>query len=300
MYPTQNQPLLQVAQSIAQEFSSLPSVRAVVLGGSQSAGTFDPDSDIDLYIYLDDFSADDALLLAARTRLITRRAAYAELDNRLWEPGDEWVEAESGIHVDAMYRTVGWIEGELARVLFQHQAALGYSTSTWHNVRTSHALFDRDGWWARLHSEAQQPYPAALAQAIIAKNYPVLRRMISSYTHQIELAVKRADRVSIQHRITALLASYFDILFALNQATHPGEKRLLVASRQLALRPAQMEVQVEAVVAAAGAPLTEVMPWLHLLLDGLDALLTEQDALSTEAKLAANLAAGRPEPECGE
>jgi hypothetical protein len=55
----------------------------------------------------------------------------------------------------------------------------------------------------------------------------VLRRNHSSYRHQIEVALNRGDLVSAQHRVTAFLASFFDVWFALDRKPHPGEKRLL-------------------------------------------------------------------------
>jgi hypothetical protein len=114
-------------------------------------------------------------------------------------------------------------------VLIRHEAALGYSTCFWHNVRHSEAIFDPRGWYRALQVRAQAPYPEGLRQAIVKKNHAVLRTMQSSYREQIALAPMGNDVVSVQHRMTALLASFFDIWFALRRQPHPGEKRLLDA-----------------------------------------------------------------------
>ena len=98
---------------------------------------------------------------------------------------------------------------------------------------TSASLYDDKGWFKELQSKANQPYPESLKAAIIAKNYPILRRTISSYTHQLQKAINRKDSVSIIHRTAALLASYFDIVFAINSVPHPGEKRLLEMVKKL-------------------------------------------------------------------
>jgi catechol 2,3-dioxygenase-like lactoylglutathione lyase family enzyme len=88
-------------------------------------------------------------------------------------------------------------------------------------------IVDPRGWYATLQQRARVPYPEGLRRAIVQKNLPILRHNRSSYRVQIARALERNDLVSRQHRIAALLASVFDIVFALERMPHPGEKRLL-------------------------------------------------------------------------
>lgn len=253
---------MNVAQRIARRFASLPEVEAVALAGSRIVEFADGDSDVDLYVYVtEDIPLDVRSEIAAGS-------PRAEIGNATWEPGDEWIDGETGVAVDVMYRHVGWIEEQLDRVLVRHEASVGYSTCFWYNVLHSDALFDRAGWFAELQKRARQPYPVELHRAIVAKNYPLLRRNQSSYVHQIELAVKRNDPVSINHRVAALLASYFDVLFAMNELPHPGEKRLLQHAARCAKTPKEMERQVREVVAAIGDG--DVVARIHELVDGLE------------------------------
>jgi len=266
-------PLL-LAHSIAQRYARLPQVEAVALAGSQASRTSDPGSDLDLYVY---HRAE--IPVAVRASIATSGAEHAEVDNRFWEPGDEWIDAETGIHVDVMFRTVAWIEGQLDRVLRRHEASVGYSTCLWHNVLSSQVLVDREGWFQALQQDADRPYPEELVRAIVAKNHPILRRSASSYRYQLEGAVARNDVVSVNHRVAALLASYFDILFAINRLPHPGEKRLVeIALVQCDKLPEGMDRQVRELIAAVSRGGRGVVEKAEALIDGLDGLLRAEDA----------------------
>jgi hypothetical protein len=267
-------PKQEPAQSIAESFAALPEVEAIAQAGSLTSGNADGESDIDLYIY-----TTREIPVSVRSRLIELRAAHAELDNRFWEPGDEWVEAASGVTIDVMYRDPAWIEQQLERVVMQHQASVGYTTCLWHNVRYSVPLFDRGGWFDRLQKLASRSYPEELRQAIVAKNHPILRDSISSYLHQLEKAVRRGDLVSANHRVAALLASYFDILFAVNRTTNPGEKRLLKLAARCDKTPPRMVEQVEALLQAACSPDDQLVQCADELVDGLDDLLAAEGLL---------------------
>ncbi len=174
---------LELARRLAARFGEHAAVTAVALTGSASSGTADARSDIDLYVYL---SAD--LPVGTRKAIAAPYDDDAEFDNRFWGTADSWHDAATGIRVEGLYWSVGWIEEQIDRVLRRCEPSIGYSTAFWYSVRNGRVLFDRDGWLERLQAEAQQPYPEQLRRAIIAHNYPILRRMSSSYVQQIELA----------------------------------------------------------------------------------------------------------------
>ena len=266
------------ATLVAAAFAKLPAVIAVALAGSGVAGTADEQSDLDLYVY-----AEEPVAMADRIAIATRFAIRREVGNDFWEPGDEWIDAQTGRHVDVMYRTPDWIEEQLERVLVRHEASVGYSTCFWHNVLHSTALFDRSGWYRDLQAAAARPYPKPLRRTIIAKNHPILRQTLSSYLAQIERAVRRGDSVSIQHRVTALLASYFDILFAVNELPHPGEKRLVqIAATRCARTPLDMEIHINALLETAARLTTPaIVGHIDALLDSFDAFLVEEELLPT-------------------
>lgn len=275
MTEQKNSQLYQVAEHIASRYSQLPQVEAVAIAGSQTFNTADQQSDIDLYIYVR-----AEIPVDLRASIANRSATRVEVNNQFWEAGDEWVDADLQISVDAMFRKVSWIEAQLDRVLVQHQASVGYSTCFWHNVLSSRALYDRQGWFDQLQQLAKQPYPQALKQAIIAKNYPILQQTISSYLHQLQLAATRHDLVGINHRIAALLASYFDILFALNELPHPGEKRLVaIATEQCPKKPVAMSQQVNGLIKTIGQDPSLMLRQAEELVTGLTQLLKREGYL---------------------
>jgi len=257
-----------VAARIAAAFALDPAVIAIAWAGSWTTGFAAARSDIDLYVY-----AENEMSLPLRTDIARRFAgpeSEIELDNRFWEPGDEWRDAASGIWIDVMYRTPDWVEDQLARVLDRHEASTGYSTSFWHNVRTSRSLFDCEGWFASLQSSAARPYPEELRTAIIAKNQPILGAIHSSYRSQIVAAMARDDMVAVNHGVSAFLASAFDVIFALNRVPHPGEKRMVEqAEARCPLRPALLRDQVLAILE----------PVESTIISGLDALVADLDRL---------------------
>jgi hypothetical protein len=262
-----------LARELARRFQEFPAVEAVAWGGSQAAAGGDGLSDIDLYI-----CTTATIPLAAREALVAETgSSRADLNLQLWDLGDEWYDADTGLEVDVIYWESAWIESQLDRVWRQHQASLGYTTCFWYTIYHSQALYDRRGWFANLQRQSERPYPETLRQAIIAKNHAALRRVIPSYVHQIEKACHRNDPVSLNHRVAALLASYFDVIFALNRVLHPGEKRLIEwAQAHCEQLPMEMAEQITALLQAACSLNGNVLQRVNALLDNLDDLLRQE------------------------
>lgn len=282
-----NSPHERLLHELTQRFQTFPSVEAIAVSGSLASGRADATSDIDLYVYTPTVPP-----LSVREAIVAEMgASRADLNLQFWDLGDEWFDAATGIEIDVMYWTPAWIESQIDRVLRQHQASLGYTTCFWRTVRHARILFDRHGWFHNLQQQCEQEYPEALRQAIIAKNHAVLRRVIPGYAHQIEKAAQRNDLVSINHRVAALLASYFDVIFALNRVLHPGEKRLMQWVRATCPRlPAYMDEQVESLMIASCSLRGNVVIQVRKLLDNLDELLDQEGfdpATSAPLKLSA-------------
>lgn len=273
-----------LVQRVAAAYAALPGVVAVALGGSRVDAEPDARSDIDLYVF-----AEPPPSLADRAS-VAAAGIGVELDNRFWETEDGWTDAATGLDVDVIFRSPSWTEGELDRVLVRHQASTGYSTCVWHNVRHARPLADPTGWFGRLQAIANQPYPEPLRRAIIAKNHPILRDARNAYRKQIAVALARGDAVSVNHRVAALLASYFDVLFAVNRQTHPGEKRLVaLAEARCPMRPPEMREQIATLLAAAASNPADdaLLKELDGLAAGLDAVLVRDEPRSVTPPTAA-------------
>jgi hypothetical protein len=267
---------LQLADQIAALFAALSQVEAVALGGSRASGSSstDPASDIDLYVY-----THGDIPLAERRAIVERSggASRASLDMTYWGLGDEWINAPTGIEVDLIYFKAGWMEEQISRVVERHQASLGYTTCFWYTVQNSIIFADPHGWFTALQQRCQIEYPEALRRNIVALNYPVLRTIIPAFGKQIEKAAKRGDLVSINHRTAALLASYFDILFAANRQLHPGEKRLIeLARNRCPVLPADIETDLASILLLTAEDIADLPNRLARLLDHLDQMLIHE------------------------
>ena len=212
----------EILDRIVVDYSEFEEVAAIVLGGSSAANLADEGSDYDIYIYCT--KEPD---VKARRLIAAKYADKMEIDNHYFETGDVYVLRDTNKPIDIMYRSIDGIESNIKWVWEECNACLGYTTCFVDNVNKSEILFDRTGWFAALQNRTRQKYPDKLAENIINKNFAYLKDVMFSFYDQLASAVSRNDLVSVNHRTSAFLASYFDIIFALNEIFHPGEKRMI-------------------------------------------------------------------------
>lgn len=219
-----------------QDLGRLSQVEAIALGGSRATGRNDETSDYDVYVYLV-----DAIPADERERILKKYCGYMEIGNAFWELEDD-VTLLNGIDMDIIYRNLDDFDKMVGSVVLEGNAWNGYTTCMWHNLITSSIVFDRNGKLSALQEKYRVPYPETLKKNIIANNMNLLSGMLPSFDMQIRKAESRGDRVSVNHRVAEFLASYFDVIFALNEMTHPGEKRMQsICSKECRILPERFD-----------------------------------------------------------
>ncbi len=215
-----------------EEMEKLSQVEAIALGGSRATGRNDEKSDYDVYVYIT-----DCIDEKERRGILEKYCVYMEMGNSFWELEDD-VTLKDGIDMDIIYRDIKEFENIISSVVTDCISWNGYTTCMWHNLITSQIVFDRNGRLYALQRKYTIPYPKKLKKNIISNNLKLLSGMLPSFDVQIKKAENRGDLVSVNHRVAEFLASYFDIIFALNEMTHPGEKRMQsICSKECKILP---------------------------------------------------------------
>lgn len=254
------------------KFSKIEEVEGILLAGSHATKTNDKNSDYDIYIY------SYKEIPIEKRRIITNEfCSYMELNNTFWETEDDGILKDNNIPVEIIYRGLEWIKASLHRTLVNCQADVGYTTCVWSNFINSIILYDKNGALDELQKKYKISYPRELKLSIVKKNYPLLKLQMPAYYYQIEKALKREDFISVNHRIAALLASYFDIIFAINEFPHPGEKKILKIIRENDLKiPRDMEKNIGMILKYAAEGKDDILKEIDNLVESLEVILKKE------------------------
>jgi len=218
------------------ELAAWPEVEAIALGGSRAGDVCDEKSDYDVYLYVT-----EPVKEKTRSELLSKYCSVLEIGNHFWEYEDNCT-LNNGIDIDILYRNLDDFVKDVASAAEQYQAGNGYTTCMWHNLITCKIIYDKEGRLASARQRFLIPYPRELRKNIICRGMKLLHTAMPAYDGQIAKAIQRNDFVSINHRTAAFMEAYFDVLFAVNEQTHPGEKRLIqLCKKHCALLPEGFE-----------------------------------------------------------
>lgn len=210
-------------EKILNQFIELPEVEAIAIGGSTSAKTSDNNSDIDVYVF-----SKTGISLKKREQIIKPISTKHEIGGEYFGSGDEFLVDEINQQLDIMYWDKNWFEGVVENIWVKHYPSNGYSTCFLFTLKNFNIIYDKNNWLKNLQEKINTEYPTELQKNIIHRNIMLMKdKPFASYYEQIEKAIKRNDITSINHRISAFVASYFDVIFAVNKQLHCGEKRLI-------------------------------------------------------------------------
>lgn len=212
-----------VFDEIIEKYKSFPEVVAIAVGGSGANKTADFLSDIDLYVFVE-----KDIPVSCRNELIKKYSSKFEVGGEYFGSGDEFWVDKLNQQLDVMYWNKDWFNQVVENVWQRHYPSNGYTTAFLFTLNNFQIIYDKENWLVNLQKSIQTEYPQELKENIIKRNMMLIKdKPFASFYEQIDKAIKRNDIVSINHRISAFLASYFDIIFAVNELFHPGEKRLI-------------------------------------------------------------------------
>ena len=250
------------------EFTKFPEVTAIVLGGSRSGNNYDEISDYDLYIYCTSIPDKDC-----RKLILDKYCSYIELNNQFWEFEDDCTLSD-GVDIDIIYRNINDFENNIENVVEKYQASNGYTTCFWHNLKNSKVLYDPHKEFYKIQERFEVPFPKELKENIISKNLRLLTGNLPSYDKQILKAFNRGDFISVNHRMAAFIESYFDIIFAVNELTHPGEKRMISYAKEHAkILPKDFEENMNVLLNSMGSTLENVENNLKNIIENLKEII---------------------------
>lgn len=253
---------------LVNELKSLEEVEIIMLGGSKSLNKEDELSDYDVYVYFNKHISKEK-----RENILKKYFKYCEIANEFWEEEDDGI-LKNGEEVELIYRDVKFIEEQFKNIFERYNTSFGYSTCMVHNILTAKVIYDKNNI-IKEYRKKYNYYPENLKKKIVLENIKLLDNQMPSLSYQIIKAAKRRDLVSINHRITEYLSIYFDILFALNEEFHPGEKRLLTWVDKFRVKPLNAKENIERLLCVGTTNFNETISLINELSSDMNNLVKE-------------------------
>jgi hypothetical protein len=252
----------------------------IALGGAHAKGMDDPASDLDLYVF-----ARQVLPTAQRAQLCTDYGTGIESvvswgeDAPFVQGGTDFV--YRGQKVEVWLRNIDYIDEIIAECqagIVKHTlvtwTVMGfYNHCALSDLRNMVPVDDPHGvlaHWKGLVGE----YPPKLRAAILARHMDAAKFWPQNF-HYLS-AIQRGDILYVQGIVNQVVHNLFQVLFALNRAYFPGDKKLDLAIDHLPTKPADFTARVKRIVASQVPADQAFLAWQC---GELNALVNEVEAL---------------------
>lgn len=230
----------------------------IALGGSLAKGAGDAHSDVDLYLF------SDQVLPGEQRRALVMDALGADAQATSWGADHPWVQGgtdflyggrrvevwlRSGSSVDETIRSA--LRGEIRRdpVVWTVMGFFSYAALA--DVHAMRIAQDAGGLLARWKASVAT-YPEPL-RASILRRFAAEAAFWPGNPHYAG-AVERGDVIYTSGIVQQTVHAVVQVVFALNRAYFPGEKRLAAALAALPAGPAELVPRIHALLWPAGEP----------------------------------------------
>lgn len=229
-----------MVQDIFNEYARFSQVCAMAVGGSRAIKRNDRYSDYDVYVY-----CLKHLSLEERRPVLEKYCGSMALDNHFRGREDVCIMKDDGAELNIIYRGLDeFLEG-MARIAERFEPLDRCTTTLWHSLMRGRIAYDKGGHLAAAREKYSIPYPQELKNNIISYQMNRIKYGMPSIMAQTKKAMGRGDLADISRNINCFLDSYFDVVFALNEMLHPGEKRLVqICVEECEILPANFELNI--------------------------------------------------------
>lgn len=213
----------------------------IALGGAHVKGAQDAHSDVDLYLF-----AREALRAEQRAELCRQFSQEIHTVTG-WGEGDEFVQAGTDFYlgeqkVECWLRHSDYIsdiiteckQGVVRRDDVTWTVMGFFNHCTLSDLHNMQPLDDPYGVLARWQAEVRE-YPPRLRETILNTHLRAAKFWPDNF-HYIT-AVERRDVIYVMGIVQQVVHNLIQVIFALNRAYFPGEKKLALAMERLAIMP---------------------------------------------------------------
>jgi hypothetical protein len=209
--------------------SRIDGIRGVLCFGSYAMGTFDEQSDVDLYV----LCHPAVVTPEARRRALQSIDGVTELQigcqHPLWD--NQWCPATDTFRLDGVLIDVGWNTTDWAKAVVRKVTEEGLISIPELRFRAyvllgllenSVILWDPEGLLREMRSNLY-PYPPRLKQALLKEALPVLKESLGDMRDYVARGI---GNTAFHFHLQRFLQALGTILFALNERYDPATKRV--------------------------------------------------------------------------